>query len=85
MSKPAVELSREARQAAAARLRAVLAEELDVEIGGLQAEMLLDRLAADLGPVFYNRALADARAIVAARAEDLDEALYGLERLSDLR
>ncbi|MFJ6024151.1 DUF2164 domain-containing protein [Brevundimonas sp. NPDC092305] len=85
MNKPAVELSREARQAAAARLRAVLAEELDVEIGGLQAEMLLDRLAADLGPVFYNRALTDARAIVAARAEDLDEALYGLERLSDLR
>lgn len=78
MSKP-VELSREA-QAAAERLRALLQEELEVEIGSLQAELVLDQIARDLGPVFYNRALSDARALVAAKAEDMDEALYGLQR-----
>jgi uncharacterized protein (DUF2164 family) len=84
VNKP-VELSREARQAAAAGLRRVLAEEADVEIGSLQAELILDRLLLDLGPVIYNRAVADARALVAARAEDMDEALYGLQRQTDLR
>ncbi|HYC75345.1 DUF2164 domain-containing protein [Brevundimonas sp.] len=84
MNKP-VELSPEGRQAAAARLRTLLAEELEVEIGTLQAELLLDQIARDLGPLFYNRALADARTVVAARAEDMDEALYGLQRQTELR
>lgn len=84
MSKP-IELSREARRAASAGLRQVLADELDVEVGALQADLILDRIILDLGPILYNRALADARAIVAARAEDMDEALYGLQRQTDLR
>ena len=84
MSRP-IELSREARQAAVAGLRKVLADDLDVEIGALQAEMVLDRLILDLGPILYNRALTDARAVIAAKAEDMDEALYGLQRQTDLR
>ena len=84
MSKP-IELSREARQAAAAGLREVLIGELEVEVGTVQAEMVLDRLVLDLGPVLYNRALTDARAVIAAKAEDMDEALYGLQRQTDLR
>jgi uncharacterized protein (DUF2164 family) len=84
MSKP-VELSSEARRAAAETLRVWLRDELEVEAGGLQAEMLVDHVAAVLGPIFYNRGVADARAVVAARAEDMDEALYGLERVTSLR
>jgi len=80
-----IELTREARAAAATRLQAWLKDELDQEVGGLQAEMLLDELAAELGPLFYTRGVADARAVVAGRAEDLDEALYGLERQTSLR
>ena len=80
-----IELTREARAAAATRLQAWFKDELDQEVGGLQAEMLLDELAAELGPLFYNRGVADARAVVAGRAEDLDEALYGLERQTSLR
>jgi uncharacterized protein (DUF2164 family) len=80
-----IELSREARQAAATSLQKVLAEELDVEAGALQAEMILDRIILDLGPVLYNRGVTDARAVVAAKAEDMDEALYGLQRQTDLR
>lgn len=80
-----IELSREARQAASASLRKVLVEELEVEIGALQAGLILDRIVLDLGPVLYNRALTDARAVIAAKAEDMDEALYGLQRQTDLR
>ena len=42
-------------------------------------------LAKEIGAVFYNRALADARAVVAAKAEDLDDALHALARDSGLR
>ena len=80
-----IELSPEARRAAADTLRRWLRDELDVEAGGLQAEMLVDHVAATLGPVFYNRGVADARAVVASRAESTDEALYGLERTTTLR
>lgn len=80
-----IELSPEARRAAADALRLWLRDELDAETGGLQAEMLVDHIAATLGPIFYNRGVADARAVVAAKAEDLDEALYGLERSTGLR
>ncbi|MFW2341999.1 DUF2164 domain-containing protein [Brevundimonas sp.] len=84
MTRP-IELSREARQAASAGLRQVLADELDVEVGALQADLILDRVILDLGHILYNRAITDARAVIAARAEDMDEALYGLQRQTDLR
>ena len=82
---PKIELSREARQAMADRLRSLLRQELDIEVGALQAESLLDGVAQALGAVFYNRALADARAVVAAKAEDIDDALHALDRDSGLR
>lgn len=80
-----IELSPEARRAAAESLRLWLRDELDVEAGGLQAEILVDHVAATLGPVFYNRGVADARAVVAGRSEATDEALCGLERATTLR
>ncbi|MBX9576188.1 MAG: DUF2164 domain-containing protein [Caulobacteraceae bacterium] len=83
--KTPIALTPEERRAAAARLRALLAEQLDVEIGGLEAEALLDGLSREVGAVFYNRALADARAVVAAKAEDTDDALHALDRDSGLR
>lgn len=82
---PPIELSAEARRAASQRLRLWLKDELDQQVGGLQAEALLDLVLADIGPLFYNRGVADARAVAAARAEDLDEALHGLERQLSLR
>ena len=54
--------------------------ELDQEIGRFDAEFLLDFLAAELGPAFYNRGLRDARAVLELRAEELGEAIYALER-----
>jgi uncharacterized protein (DUF2164 family) len=42
--------------------------------------MLLAFFATEIGGDFYNRGLYDAQAIVAARAEDIGEAILGLER-----
>jgi uncharacterized protein (DUF2164 family) len=62
------------------RLQAFLRDDLDVEISELQAGMLLDFMARDLGHALYNRALYDAQALIAAKAEAMSEALYALER-----
>ena len=79
MSKPIV-FSREEVAAISARLQGYFRDELDVELGGLPAEMLLDFLSCEIGPFFYNRGLYDAQAVVARKAEDISEAIAGLER-----
>jgi len=61
-------------------LRAYLKDELDFEIGGLDAELLLDFLAERLGPRFYNQGLRDAATALAKRMDVLTEALEELER-----
>ncbi len=50
-------------------LRSYLADELDVEIGALQVEILVDHLAEVIGPVFYNKGLRDAHEAVLQRME----------------
>ncbi len=77
--KPIV-FSKEERAATTAKLRAYFRDELDQELGQLPAEMLLDFIGRDIGAVFYNRGLYDAQAVVKKQAEDIVEALYGLER-----
>lgn len=77
--KPIV-FSREETAAIAARLRAYFRDELEIDLAALPAEMLLDFLVREIGPFFYNRALYDAQAIVAKKAEDIGEAIAGLER-----
>ena len=77
--KPIV-FSREERADITARLRTWFRDELDMDLPALPAEMLLDFLGREIGPFFYNRALYDAQAVVAKKAEDIGEALAGLER-----
>jgi uncharacterized protein (DUF2164 family) len=73
-------LEKDDRTALARTLRAYLKDELDVEIGGLDAEFLLDVMAERLGPRFYNQGLRDAATALAKRMDVLTEALEELER-----
>lgn len=73
-------LEKDDRTALARTLRAYLKDELDVEIGGLDAELLLDVMAERLGPRFYNQGLRDAATALAKRMDVLTEALEELER-----
>lgn len=74
------ELEKDDRLALARALRGHLKAELDVEIGGLDAELLLDFMAERLGPRFYNQGLRDAATALAKRMDVLTEALEELER-----
>ena len=75
-----IQFSREETADITAKLRAYFRDELDMDLPALPAEMLLDFLAREIGPFFYNRAVYDAQAVVAKKAEDISEALAGLER-----
>ena len=73
-------LEKDDRVALARALKAWLARELDVEVGGLEAEFLLDFLVDRIGPRFYNLGLRDAATALAKRMDVLTEALEELER-----
>lgn len=75
-----IEFSKEETRAIVGHIQAYFSDELDQEIGVLPAELLLEFFAEKVGRQFYNRGLYDAHAIVAAKAEDIGEAILGLER-----
>ena len=75
-----IEFSREETRAITGQLQAYFRDELDQELGELPAQMLLDFLSGTIGRQFYNRGVYDAQAVVAAKAEDISEAILGLER-----
>jgi uncharacterized protein (DUF2164 family) len=75
-----IELDKPVRDALTRALSRYLKDELDVEIGGMDALLLLDFLADTIGPHFYNQGLADAQAVLAKRLEDLTEAITAIEK-----
>jgi uncharacterized protein (DUF2164 family) len=75
-----IRFSREEIAAIAAKLRPWFRDEFDIELRDLPAELLVDFLAREIGPFFYNRALYDAQAVVRQKADDIAEGIAGLER-----
>ena len=79
-----IELEKPARDALARALARHLKDELDVEIGGMDAILLLDFISERLGPHYYNQALLDAQRHLHAKIEGLAEAFYELEKPAKL-
>lgn len=73
-------LSKDEMQEAAARLQAYLRDEMEIEVGRLPVEMLVEFISRDIGRLFYNRGLRDAETVVRQKVEDIADALYGLGR-----
>lgn len=62
------------------RLQRYFENELRQEIGRFDAEFLMDFFTRELGAAYYNRGLLDARAMLACKLDDIDEAISQLER-----
>lgn len=75
-----IEFNKQEKADLVSRIRKHLRDELDCEISGLQGEMLLDFLSAELGPRFYNRGLSDALTAVTRRMEDAASDIDILEK-----
>jgi uncharacterized protein (DUF2164 family) len=71
-----IELSKEARAEAIASIQLYFERNLPEPIGELPAGLLLNFFLEEIGPVVYNKAIADAQARLAVRVADLSGELY---------
>lgn len=75
-----LKLEKDARARLASQIQRFLDEELDVEIGNMDADRLIDFLSTSLGARFYNLGLKDAQALFARKADDINDEIYALEQ-----
>lgn len=75
-----IKLPLELKQQLLERIIAYFEQERGEPIGWIAAENMLDFMLGELGPIVYNQALADARALVLDRMQQLEDDLYALEK-----
>lgn len=74
-----IEISQQARANAVASIQRYFEQNLPEPIGELPAGLLLDFFIEEVGPLIYNRAIADAQARMAMRVSDLSGELFADE------
>lgn len=68
----AIDISKDARKEAIASIERYFREHMDEPIGNVMASGLLNFLLEEIGPLVYNKAVADAQERMAARVGELD-------------
>lgn len=74
-----IEVSAREKSTLAKRLREYCEEELECDMGNLQAELFVDFLTREFAPVFYNSGLRDAQALLLKRLDELGDTIAALE------
>jgi len=72
----AIELKPEERKRARTSVRRFCEEHLDLDIGDLRADLVIDYFLREFGPTVYNGAIADAQTFLRDRVADLDGVCY---------
>jgi uncharacterized protein (DUF2164 family) len=67
------------------KIKLYFSEELHQQIGSFDAEFLLDFFAKEIGAYFYNRGLYDAQAALSIRLDDIQDAIFQLERPTEFQ
>ncbi|CTQ67915.1 DUF2164 domain-containing protein [Roseibium alexandrii] len=80
---PDLKLDKDTRARLNEQIRQYLSDELDTDIGNMEADFLIDFLSGSLGASFYNLGLKDAQALIARKMDDINDELYGMERPDD--
>ena len=80
-----IEFSKEERDLIVAEIKTYLRDDLDIDIGGVDAGFLLDFFAEKIGGYFYNRGLYDAQALLSKRMDSIGEAIIDLEKPTGFR
>jgi uncharacterized protein (DUF2164 family) len=75
-----INFMREEKEALTRRIQQYFEKELDQEIGGFEAEFLLDFISKEIGPYYYNKGLQDAKIIFDVKYEEISEAIYDAEK-----
>ncbi|WP_306150067.1 MULTISPECIES: DUF2164 domain-containing protein [unclassified Roseibium] len=80
---PDLKLDKDTRARLNQQIRQYLSDELDTDIGNMEADILIDFLTKSLGANFYNLGLKDAQALLARKMDDINDELYGMEQPDD--
>lgn len=80
-----IEFSKDEKDIIVKKIILYFSEELEQKIGQFDAQFLLDFFAEEIGPYFYNRGLYDAQSILEKRMDDVAEAIYELEKVTEFR
>ena len=78
-----IEFSKHEKQIIVQKIKRYFDDELRQDIGQFDAEFLLDFFSKEVGSYYYNRGLVDARAILESKLENIDEAIYEIEKPTD--
>ncbi|MCO4756805.1 MAG: DUF2164 domain-containing protein [Oceanospirillaceae bacterium] len=62
------------------KLKRYFSVELDQDLGQFDAEFLLDFFSSEMGAYYYNRGLSDARAVMQSKLDQVDDAIYEIEK-----
>ena len=74
-----IELKPETRKQVLASIKRYADEHLDIDMGDLKADGLLEFILQEIGPVIYNTAIADAQSYLHERVIDLEAVCFQKE------
>jgi len=75
-----IEFSKENKDEVILKIKMHFREQLNQEIGGFDAEFLLDFFSKEIGCYFYNQALTDIHALLEKQMESMADTIYDLEK-----
>ncbi len=75
-----IEFSKENKEEIILKIKTHFRDELNQEIGGFDAEFLLDFFVKEIGHYFYNQALTDVHALLEKQMDLMADTIYDLEK-----
>lgn len=80
-----ITFSKEEKALIVRKIKLYFSEELKQQIGQFDAEFLLDFISEELGLYYYNRGLYDAQAALSEKLEEIQDAIYQLEKPTEFK
>ncbi len=77
---PLFQFSAQQRGVLGQAIKALMAERFELDMGGFEAEELLDFFIQECGPLIYNQAVLDVQAVLKERFESIESDLWALEK-----
>lgn len=75
-----IKFTKEEKDMMVRKVQLYFREELSQEIGGFDAEFLIDFFSAEMGAFFYNRGLYDAETAIHEKVAEISDLLLQLEK-----
>ncbi|PHS68888.1 MAG: hypothetical protein COB23_08220 [Methylophaga sp.] len=80
-----IEFSKDEINILTKKIQHYFSEELEKNIEQFDAQFLLDFISEEIGPYYYNRGLYDAQTVLESKMENISEAIYEIEKVTEFR